>query len=58
MQFGLRFYVQIFPFLIVLMALGAQEAGIDQMGKILIVISILMVAYGTWHIRTIGFAPN
>jgi hypothetical protein len=28
------------------------------MGRILIVISILMVAYGTWHIRTIGFAPN
>ena len=57
-QFGLRFYVQVFPFLIVLMALGADEAGIDQMGKILIVISIVMVAYGTWHIRTIGFAPN
>ncbi len=56
-QFGMRFYVQVFPFLLVLMAIGAQESGIDQMGKILIVISIILVAYGTWHIRTIGFAP-
>jgi hypothetical protein len=56
MQFGMRFYVQVFPFLIVLMALGAQELGIDQMGKILIVISMILVAYGTWHIRTLGFA--
>jgi hypothetical protein len=56
MQFGTRFYVQVFPFLVVLMALGAQEFGIDQMGKILIVISVILVAYGTWHIRTLGFA--
>lgn len=56
MQFGMRFYVQVFPFLVVLMALGAQELGIDQMGKILIVISVILVAYGTWHIRTLGFA--
>jgi hypothetical protein len=56
MQFGMRFYVQVFPFLMVLMALGAQELGIDQMGKILIVISVILVAYGTWHIRTLGFA--
>jgi hypothetical protein len=40
----------------VLMALGAQDFGIDQMGKILIVISIILVAFGTWHIRTLGFA--
>jgi hypothetical protein len=55
-QFGLRFYVQVFPFLIVLMALGAQELGLDQMGKILIVASVILVAYGVWHIRTLGFA--
>jgi hypothetical protein len=46
-QFGMRFYVQVFPFLMVLMALGVQQLGIDQMGKILTVI---------WHIRTLGFA--
>jgi hypothetical protein len=56
MQFGMRFYIQIFPFLMVLMALGAQELGIDQMGKILIVISVILVAFGTWQIRTLGFA--
>jgi hypothetical protein len=56
MQFGMRFYVQVFPFLMVLMALGSQESGLDQMGKILIVISMILVAYGTWHIRTLGFA--
>ena len=55
-QFGMRFYVQVFPFLLALMALGAEESGIDQMGKILIVMSIILVAYGTWHIRTLGFA--
>jgi hypothetical protein len=56
MQFGMRLYVQVFPFLVVLMAIGAQELGIDQMGKILIVISIILVAFGTWHIRTFGYA--
>ncbi len=56
MQFGLRFYVQVFPFLIALMALGAQESGIDQMGKILIVFSMILVAFGTWQIKTQGFA--
>jgi hypothetical protein len=55
MQFGMRFYVQVFPFLMVLMALGSQESGLDQMGKILIVISMILVAYGTWHIRALGF---
>jgi hypothetical protein len=55
MQFGMRFYVQSFPFLMVLIALGAKEQGIDQMGRILIVISMVLVAYGTWHIRTLGF---
>jgi hypothetical protein len=56
-QFGMRFYVQAFPFLLAMTALGAQESGIDQMGKILIVMSVILVAYGTWHIRTRGFAP-
>lgn len=54
-QFGMRFYIQAFPFLIVLMAFGAKEEGIDQLGRILIVISMILVAYGTWHIRTLGF---
>jgi hypothetical protein len=55
-QFGTRYYVQIFPFLLVLMALGVgKEKALDQMTGILIVASILMVAFGLWQIRTIGF---
>jgi len=37
-------------------AVNLDLTGIDQMGKILIVMSIILVAYGTWHIRTLGFA--
>jgi hypothetical protein len=56
MQFGTRYYVQIFPFLLVLIALGVGAGRrVDQFGKILIFASILLVAFGVWQIRTVGF---
>jgi hypothetical protein len=55
-QFGTRYYVQVFPFLLVLVALGVGTGRrLDQLSKILVVASILLVAFGTLHIRTIGF---
>jgi hypothetical protein len=55
-QFGVRYYVQVFPFLLVLLAWGVgQGKRLDQLTKILILASILVVSYGIWHIRTIGF---
>ena len=55
MQFGTRYYVQVFPFLFALMVLGVKERGLDQLGKILIVFSVLLVTFGVWHIRTMGY---
>lgn len=55
-QFGMRFYIQAFPFLILLMALGAKQHGMDQMGKALILGSIMLCAYGMWHIKEYGLA--
>lgn len=58
MQFGTRYYVQVFPLLFALMVLGVKERGLDQMGKILIVFSVLLVAFGVWHIRSMGYAQQ
>ena len=52
-QFGTRHYIQVFPFLLVLLALGAHRA--DQLAKILIGTSIALIAFGVWHIQTWGF---
>ena len=54
-QFGTRFYVQAFPFLLVLMALGNRRRA-DQLTRLLIAASMVLVAYGVWHIRLFGFA--
>ena len=55
-QFGVRYYVQVFPFLLVLLAWGVGKGKrLDQLTRILILASILIVSYGIWHIRTIGF---
>jgi hypothetical protein len=55
-QFGTRYYVQIFPFLLVLVALGVGPGKPpDQLTKILIVASIFLVCFGLAQIRTIGF---
>ncbi|GEM_PF-1667057 len=53
-QFGPRYYVQIFPFLLILIALGAGRH-LDQMARILILLSVIIVAFGVWQIHTIGF---
>lgn len=50
-QFGFRYAIQIYPFLIGLLALHAEEEGFDQLDKILTVISIFFVQFGWWHIR-------
>ncbi len=53
-QLGSRYYLEIFPFLLVLMALGVKRH-IDQMSRILIVASIVIVTFGVWHVRMFGF---
>jgi hypothetical protein len=53
-QFGTRFYITTFPLLLVMMALGMRRR-VDQLAKILIVISIFLVSFGIWHVRMYGF---
>lgn len=53
-QFGTRYYIQIYPFLIVLIALGMSHVP-DQFTKILILASVVIVSYGIWHIQMYGF---
>jgi hypothetical protein len=55
-QFGPRYWLQVYPFLLVLVALGVGATKrADQMTKILILASILLVSFGMWHIRMFGF---
>ena len=51
-QFGTRHYLQVFPFLIVMMAMGMRRA--DRLAKVLIVTSIIFIAYGIWYIKLWG----
>lgn len=53
-QFGTRHYLHAFPFLLVLMAIGTHRRA-DQLTRILIAISIFLIAFGVWHIRWYGF---
>jgi hypothetical protein len=53
-QFGTRHYLHAFPFLLVLMAIGVHRR-VDQMTRILIVASIVLIAFGVWHIRWYGY---
>ena len=53
-QFGARHFVQIYPFLLVLMAMGVERR-LDQFTRILICASIFCVGWGIWHIRVFGF---
>src|SRR5260370_8767323 len=53
-QFGARYWIQVYPFLLVLVALGVGKRT-DQITKILIIASILILSFATWHIRTMGF---
>jgi hypothetical protein len=51
-QFGTRHFVHVFPFILVLMALGNRR--MDQMSRVLIVSSVCLVAWGIWCIRFYG----
>ena len=52
-QYGTRHYLHTFPFLLILMALGVHRR-VDQMSRILIVASVLLIAFGVWHERFYG----
>lgn len=54
-QFGTRHYLHTFPFLLVLMAMGVRHRA-DQMTRILIGFSIILIAYGVWHVRIYGLS--
>jgi hypothetical protein len=56
-QFGTRHYIHSFPFLLVLMAQGlpGEPAYVDQITKVLIVASILLIGLGVFHLRLYGF---
>jgi hypothetical protein len=53
-QLGSRYYIQIYPFLLALIALGAPRK-LDQLTKILIVLSIVLVVFFTWQVRWYGW---
>ncbi|HUY26993.1 MAG TPA: hypothetical protein VMV27_06195 [Candidatus Binataceae bacterium] len=52
-QFGTRHYIPAFPFLLVMMAIGMPRRT-DQLTKILICVSIFLVAFGVWQVRMWG----
>ncbi len=55
-QFGPRYWVQAYPFLLVLVALGVgARKPADQLTRILILVSIVIVGFGVAHIHAIGF---
>jgi hypothetical protein len=51
-QFGARHYVQVYPFLLVLMAMGTRHP--DRLTRILIVTSIILIGYGVVYVRIWG----
>jgi hypothetical protein len=53
-QLGARYYVEVYPFLLTLIALGAPRK-LDQLTKILIVVSVIFVAFFTWQVRWYGW---
>lgn len=55
-QFGTRHYIHSFPFLLVLMAKGLPGY-VDQITRILVVVSIVLIAIGVIQTRFWGFAP-
>src|SRR5208282_4820979 len=52
-QFGTRHYIPAFPFLLVMMAIGMRRRA-DQLSKILIGVSVILVAFGVWHVHLWG----
>ncbi len=53
-QFGTRHYLQVFPFLLVMMAMGTRHP--DRLSKILIVTSVIFIAFGVVSVRIWGLA--
>ncbi|MFZ0890261.1 MAG: hypothetical protein WA005_17615 [Candidatus Binataceae bacterium] len=53
-QFGTRHYLHAFPFLLLLMAFGVHRRA-DQLTRILISVSVFLIAFGVWHVRMYGF---
>jgi hypothetical protein len=53
-QLGPRYYVQVYPFLLTLVALGVPRK-LDQLTKILIVLSVILVVFFTWQVRWYGW---
>ncbi len=53
-QLGPRYYVQVYPFLLTLVALGMPRKP-DQLTKILIAVSIVLVIFFTWQVRWYGW---
>ena len=53
-QLGARYYVQVYPFLLTLIALGVPRKP-DQLTKILIAVSIVLVVFFTWQVRWYGW---
>ena len=53
-QLGARYYVQVYPFLLTLVALGAPRR-LDQLSKVLIVLSITLAVFFTWQVRWYGW---
>ncbi|MDO8432174.1 MAG: hypothetical protein Q7S58_07155 [Candidatus Binatus sp.] len=54
-QFGTRHYIPAFPFLLVMMALGMRDRT-DQLARILITASIIIIGCGVWQIRMWGLS--
>jgi hypothetical protein len=51
-QFGTRHYLQVFPFLLVLMAMGMRRP--DHLTRILIVSSMVFISFGVVYVRIWG----
>ncbi len=54
-QFGTRHYIPAFPFLLVMIAIGMPRRT-DQLSKILIGVSVFLVAFGVWHAHMWGLS--
>jgi len=53
-QFGARHFVHVYPFLLVLVAMGIPRAGVDQLTKALIITSVVSISSWILHIRVWG----
>jgi hypothetical protein len=54
-QFGARYYIRIYPFVLLLMGIAVREHGLDYVNKGWIVLSIALVLFGTAHSRLLGW---